>query len=180
MAIQQLIRPDQCSIVEVRKGDSWVRFALWLAEEFTGGELIRFVEEARFSVEGADELSASYSRTNWTSGVASGALYAFRALQIPRQRVILGEFAGRLRASEMEAVADGAVIAIAKLAQREIPPLQAIGWDTHVEILPGRLPAGVVQAKRKGQQPQDNATPRRKISHDSQGRPRSKKGRKGN
>ena len=86
---------------------------LSLTNEFTGGELVRFDDNSNFSVEATDQLSSNYSRVNWMGGIASGALYAFRALHLTRQRVVITDLVGRLRASDMEAIACGSAIAIA-------------------------------------------------------------------
>src|SRR5258707_1127605 len=128
MQSQLLISPDKLSIVQLNTGEYWVRFALWLTHEFTGGDLVRFAHDATVSVEGMDKLSSSYNRTNWVSGVTGGALYAFRTLRIPRRCMVLTELSGRLRASDMDAVANGAAIAIAKLADKELPQLPTEGW----------------------------------------------------
>jgi hypothetical protein len=102
MKTQQIISPTKFSIIRLNSGDRWIRLVLWLTDEFTGGELIRFAQDAQVSIEGTDDLSSSYVRSNWVSGVASGAFYAFRTLRIPRQHVELAELTGRLRASDME------------------------------------------------------------------------------
>lgn len=81
-----LINPDKIVTVELKRGKRWIRLALRLARAFTGGDLVRFTDDAVVSIKGDDELSSSYTRANWASGVASGALYAFRALGITRQQ----------------------------------------------------------------------------------------------
>jgi hypothetical protein len=128
MPSQQLIGPDKLSVVQLTTGEYEVRLALWLSSEFTGGNLVQFADNATVSIEGTDELSSSYSRANWASGVASGALYAFRALRITRQRLVVTEMSGRLRSSDMDAVANGAALAIATLTERELPGLPTDGW----------------------------------------------------
>lgn len=127
MSSQLLIDHDKLAIVELTGGHHWLRLALWLSNEFRGGELVRLERGARVSIEGFDALSASYDRANWLSGVTSGALYAFRTLGIPRQRVILTELAGHLDAADMEAVANAAAIAISTLASKELN-VPAQGW----------------------------------------------------
>jgi hypothetical protein len=134
MEKQLLIDPGKLAIVQLRTGEFWVRLALALTRDFTGGDLVQFAEDATVSVEGADKLSSAYKHANWVTGIASGALYAFRALRIPRQHVVLTELCGRLRASDMEAVAIGSAIAIANLAGQELPPVRAEGWTIHAEV----------------------------------------------
>jgi hypothetical protein len=140
MESQLLIRPDKISIVQLSAGEYWVRLALWLTHEFTGRDLVRFAQEATVAVEGTDPLSSSYNRANWVSGVTSGALYAFRTLRIPRQCVVLTELSGRLRASDMDAVANGSAIAIARLADKELPRLPTEGWTIQAQVSERRLP----------------------------------------
>jgi hypothetical protein len=134
MRSQLLINPDKLAIVRLGTGEYCVRLALQLTREFTGGDLVQFAHDATGFVEGADELASSYNRTNWMSGITSGALYAFRALRIPRQYVVLTELAGRLRASDMEVLANSSAIGIAKLADKELPALHTDGWTIHTEI----------------------------------------------
>ncbi len=135
MKNQILINSDKFCLVQLTKGAYSVRLALWLADEFTGGDLVRFDSNATVSLEGTDSLSSSYSRANWLSGVTSGALYAFRTLRIPRQRVMLTDFSVRLSASEMDAVANGAAIAISNLADKELSTLEIEGWTIQRELL---------------------------------------------
>ena len=69
------------------------------------------------------------------SGIASGALYAFRALNIPRQCLVLSELSGRLRASDMNVVASGSAIAIAELADKKLPNLPTDGWNIQSRLI---------------------------------------------
>lgn len=128
MAIQHLVGSEMACNVELRAGQHWVRLSLWLATEFRGGELVRIDDEAAVSIEGTDELAATYTPTNWLSGVCSGALFAFRTLQLPRQKVSLTELSGRLGSHDMEMVANASALAVAKLAARDLPGLNADGW----------------------------------------------------
>ena len=111
-----------------------MRLAFRLTQEFTGGDLVRFSPGATVSVESADELSSSHSRTNWASGITSGALYAFRALGIPRQRLVVTELTGRLRAGDMDAVANAAAVAVAKLVDKELPAVSTDGWVVQARV----------------------------------------------
>jgi hypothetical protein len=140
MTSQQLINSDKMCVVELKCGEYWVRLALWFTHEFTGGDLVRVADGAIFSIEGTDELSASYRRANWISGVVSGSLFTFRALNIPRQHSVLTELSGRLRASDMEVLAATAVIAIAKLADIEPPCLPPEGWIIQTQVIDRRTP----------------------------------------
>ncbi len=134
MKNQLLIKSDRCCVAHLTQADRWVRLVLSLATEYTGGELVRLAEHANVAIEGTDELSSTYTRLNWMSGLASGVLYAFRALRIPRQQSVLDELSGRLRASDMEAVARCSAIAVAALADRELPPFESDGWEIQVRV----------------------------------------------
>ncbi len=114
--------------VKLSSKDRHVQLRLQLGAEFIGGEIVQFTPESTISVEGADELSSTYSRSNWASGLASGALYAFRALKVPRRYVSVTELTGRLRAGDMEAVANCASIAVADLVDKEISIVSMDGW----------------------------------------------------
>jgi hypothetical protein len=115
--------------VEVRNGDLFVALTLTLGEKFTGGEIARVTANAPARLEGADELGRSYQLANWLSGIASGALYAFRALKVPRQVVHIEKLVGRLRASDMSILASASTQAIATLLQRQPPVLDWGGWQ---------------------------------------------------
>ena len=144
MAGQQRIESEQRIAVRLANDDEWIQLGFGLGCEFTGGELVRLAEGATVAVEAADELSASYRPANWLSGVASGALYAFRTLRMPRQCVVLTELSRRLRAGDMDAVANGAAIGVAELAAKELPKLPTDGWTIEAQ-LGDRSPASAVQ-----------------------------------
>lgn len=131
---QQLISPNKFAYVNLTSGEYGVKLELRLADEFTGGELVGFAPGANVSLEGADPLSSSYTRKNWVSGITSGSLYAFRALRIPRQHLIVSELHGRLRARDMDAVANAAAIAIANLVSKELPVLSTEGWSVQSQV----------------------------------------------
>jgi hypothetical protein len=139
MKTEQLISPDRLCNVNLATEKHWIRLGLHLAQEFTGGDLVWFADDATVSIKGTDKLSLSYKRTNWVSGIASGALHAFRTLRIPRQCLVVTELSGRLRAFDMDAVANSSAIAIAKLANKELPSLPTEGWTIHTEVLEQQL-----------------------------------------
>src|SRR5947207_2658847 len=78
MASQLFGNPDKVSRVKLSAGERHIQLTIRLSHEFAGGDIVRFPPGAAVSVEGADESSSTYSRSNWASGIASGALYAFR------------------------------------------------------------------------------------------------------
>ena len=67
------------------------------------------------------------------SAVISGVLYAFRALQIPRQKLALEALSGRLRSTDMDALANCSAIATAALVNMEMPQLDLGDWVAAVE-----------------------------------------------
>ncbi len=134
MEHQQLISPDKQAVVTLLSGEYRVRLVVGLADEFTGGEVVQFSPGALVSLEGADTLAAYYTRKNWASGIMSGTLYAFRALDIPRQILVVRELSGRLRASDMDALATGSAIAIAKLVDKDLAWQPPEGWSIQTEV----------------------------------------------
>jgi hypothetical protein len=115
--------------IELRKGDARVCLAGHLGEEFTGGSVVRLVPGEPYGVEGMDELSSSYEKKNWLSGVASGAFYAYRALGETRRVLYLTEFTGRLHSADMSAVADAAARLVADCLHRKMPAYDSEGWQ---------------------------------------------------
>jgi hypothetical protein len=145
---RQLISPEKVAVVSLTAGTYQVRLALRLTDEFTGGNLVRLAPGATVSVEGADDLSSSYTRANWVSGIASGALYAFRTLRVPRQCVVVTEFTGRLRSCDMDTVANASAIAVARLVDRELSGVSAEGWDVQAQVTDGAGPEGFLSTQR--------------------------------
>ena len=137
---QLLISPDKLSVVSLTAGERRIRLALRVTQEFTGGDLVEFSPSSAVAVEGDDELSSTYTRENWASGVASGMLYAFRALRIPRQRSVVVEMTGRLRACDMDAVAFASALAIAKLVGGDLPEMSTEGWAVRSHVTERQRP----------------------------------------
>ncbi len=131
---QLMISSDRRCTAHLTHGDRWIRIVLSLSDEFGGGELIRVAEGAHFAIEGMDELSSTYTRRNWLSGLTSGALYAFRSLKIPRRHARIDDLNGRLCASDMETVARCSALAVAALANRELLPFDPEGWEIRLEL----------------------------------------------
>jgi hypothetical protein len=115
--------------IELCRGDLRLRLSVRLGDAFVAGELVRLAPEATFSIEGADDLSATYGKVNWFSGVASGALFAFRTLQETRRVVYVEELTGRLGSADMPVVADAAARAVAGCLHADKLPLDSDGWD---------------------------------------------------
>jgi hypothetical protein len=131
------MNPSDSFRVELANGDSWITLSIWLGEEFTGGQVIRLLPAAKFAVEGADELSATYGQANWSSGLASGAFYAYRTLGATRRIVWLSEFTGRLRSADMDAVGAAAAYAVARCLHHEAISLDLDGWQAKVSDVAG-------------------------------------------
>lgn len=155
MNSQLLVSPDKFSAVHLAAGEYWVRLTLRLTHEFTGGDLVRFSPAAMVSVEGVDKMSSSYTRANWVSAIVSGALYAFRVLRIPRQHLWVTELNGRLRACDMDAVANSSAIAIAKLVDKELPGLTNDGWDLQAQVMERQRS---IAARENSQESADSAS----------------------
>lgn len=126
MENQTLVSPDRsCSIHAVKlpiDSACSVQLVLRLGDEFRGGDLVFFSNQ----VKGGDE---------WRCGIASGALYAFRTLKIPRQHLLVEEIQCKLPSSEMEVLANCSALAIAKLAGKELPPFPDKDWMYASEIV---------------------------------------------
>ncbi|HJT35802.1 MAG TPA: hypothetical protein VJ783_27485 [Pirellulales bacterium] len=135
MTSQQLIASNRVAAVELANGAHRIRLALWLANEFDGGDLVRFADDAAVSVEGIDKPCSNYTSANWLSGVASGTLYAFRTLRIPRQRVVVTELTGRLRSSDMDALASAAAMAVSALANQELSQRCGQRWTNQIQVI---------------------------------------------
>ena len=140
MDTELLIKSDAVAWARLTNGDRTIHLALSLGDEFTGGKLVRLERGVTLSIQGADELALRHGFATWSCGLISGALFAFRSLQIPRQEVLIHECSGRLGSSDMEAVAQASALAICKLANREMPEAELVGWERVANILPVVLP----------------------------------------
>lgn len=120
-------KSDNASI-ELRNGESWVKLSIRLAEDFTGGSVVRLAEETRIMLDAGDEAAASYTYKNWLSGVASGAFYAYRTLKKKRRMVVVTELRGRLGASDIQVLAFAAARLIAELLHQELQLEELGGW----------------------------------------------------
>lgn len=119
-----------CSVV-LSQGEFLAHLTIRLGDDFVGKDIIRFLPDALVETVGADESSSTYTLSNWSSGIASGALYAFRSLQVPRRYVEVVELILHLRSGDMEAVANCAALAVAKLVGKELPSISTEGWTVH-------------------------------------------------
>jgi hypothetical protein len=156
MSPERLIRPEKYSEVNFAAGEFWLRLVLRFANEYAGGNLVRFSPSATVAIEGADDRSERYTRENWASAITSGALYAFRILRIPRQHLVVTEFTGRLRACDMDAIANAAAVATAALAEKELSNVTTEGWVVQVQVTERHRSA----VARMNSQSSDAATPR--------------------
>ena len=117
-----------CS-VELIHADRRVCLTAALGEPYTGGSIVTAFPDAVIVVEPAEEASREYPISTWVSGLASGALYAFRSLQVPRRRVWLSEFQGRLGRDDMGAVATAATLLVAQLSDKDAPRIGLADWS---------------------------------------------------
>jgi hypothetical protein len=134
-----LIPRSAVAQVRLAKGEHEIHLVLSLGGECTDGKLVQLIPDAPFSIQGEDEMSAQYKVSNWMSGIISGARYAFRALNIPRQEVRIRECSARLDSSEMEALAYASAMAVYKLANREMAGLE--GWESTTDSPPDGQPS---------------------------------------
>jgi hypothetical protein len=116
-----------CSI-ELVRADRRVRLMAAFGEPFVGGSLLVVLPDGLVAVEAADNAAKNYTFSTWLSGLTSGALYAFRALKVPRRRIWLSQLEGRLGSGDMGAVAMLASLVVAKLAGQEPPALDLGDW----------------------------------------------------
>ncbi|MSU77296.1 MAG: hypothetical protein EXS16_04275 [Gemmataceae bacterium] len=114
--------------IELRNGASWVRLSIRLAEDFTGGSVVRLGEATAAALEAGDAISSSYTKKNWLSGIASGAFYAFRTLKIQRRVVVATELTGRLSSPDIQVLAYATARLIAEISHRELPLEELDGW----------------------------------------------------
>jgi len=131
---QSLVGKNKHCVVEAASAHNSLRLALSLAGELTSNRVARFADDAVVSVQGADELASTYRPYNWIVGVMSGALYAFRALLMTRQQVVVTELSGHLGSLDMDAIANCAALAVAKLADRDPPALELGTWQVNVQV----------------------------------------------
>lgn len=151
MSSPLLIEAEKGCVIQGVNGTARYQIVLSLGFEYLGGNVVRIADREKYCVTGADELSATYTSTNWNSGIASGAFYAFRTLKIVRQEIIIREFAGRLPSSDMEAIANGVALAIAKLADREPLAIESEGWTIDCKVIALRPSVPAAQATVENQ-----------------------------
>ena len=130
MSAAAIEKPDSVQ-VEMRHGDSWLRLSAHLGELFTGGWVVRLMPEATFAMEGIDPLSRSNGQANWLSGAASGIFYAYRTLKATRRVVYLTTFTGRLRSTDMDAVATAGAWAVAACLHAALP-VELGDWEIKI------------------------------------------------
>lgn len=116
-----------------RRGEEWVCASVALGRPYNGGKLVETTLDFESELTGADDDSFRYPLSNWLSGLTSGALYAFRTLQVPRRHLLISRMAGSLGADGVQALAEGAASAVARLLDRELPATDADGWRIELE-----------------------------------------------
>jgi hypothetical protein len=134
MASELLISPSVIARVRLSKGEHKIHLVVSLGRESKRVNLARLTPGGTFSIQGEDEMSAQYQESNWMSGILSGAHYAFRSLNIPRQELYIRECTARLDSSEMEALAYASAMAIYKLADSQMAGPE--GWEASADVLP--------------------------------------------
>ena len=120
--------------VHIARNDEWATLVLSLDGPFTGGKIVEPSIDFTSDIHGLDEITCDYQLSNWWAGVISGALYAFRALNLPRRRLQLHQLDGSLSASGMHAPAIGTTLGVAKLLEENAPILECNDWQIECDM----------------------------------------------
>jgi hypothetical protein len=120
--------------IHLARGDESARLAMALDGMFERGSIVEPTADFSGEIVGQGEIASQYTLSNWLAGISSGALYAFRALKVPRRRLLLSYLSGSLQASSMTALATATAIGIAKLAEKELPALDLEDWVIDCEV----------------------------------------------
>ena len=125
--VTQSAQGSKCSVELTRPG--WrIHLVASLGEPFTGGSIVAPLPDAAIALDPADDASKGYALPTWISGLASGALYAFRYLNVPRRRLWLSRLEGHVGSTDMGALASAASLMVARLSGKEPPPVELGEW----------------------------------------------------
>ena len=124
-----IVDETESASIEYRNGASWVKLSIRLAEDFTGGTVVRLAPGARVALEAGDDLSSTYTTRNWFSGIASGAFYAYRTLKVPRRVVLVTNLAGRLGSGDIQVLAHATARMVADILHGALPRQELAGWQ---------------------------------------------------
>jgi len=120
--------------IHIARADEAARMAIALDGVFERGSIVEPTEVFSSELDGRDELASQYTLSNWLAGISSGAFYAFRALKVPRRRVLLSHLSGSLQSSSMTALANATALGIAKLTDKVLPALDLEGWIIECDL----------------------------------------------
>ncbi len=79
--------PLQSAVEELHKDNRNLKLRLKFARKPAHGPLVALDPEFVYEVESKNELAATYTMTNWMSGIISGVAYASRKLKLTGQGV---------------------------------------------------------------------------------------------
>lgn len=112
--------------VELRKDDCRISLSIQLAEDYTGGPVVRLGPGVRaLAIESVD---ASAPQSHWLSGIASGAFYAYRTLKEQRRVLLISNLQARLHLADTSALAYAAARAVAVCLHRDLVLADSEGW----------------------------------------------------
>src|SRR5437763_1660735 len=97
MATDQIATDRDRCVVQLKHADSWLRLMVSFQGPYSRGSIVDTSRGFANGIAGQGEAS-TYTHAQWLSGVTSGALYAFRTLDIPRQRLLVSQLDGVLNA----------------------------------------------------------------------------------
>lgn len=120
--------------IHIARGDEAAQLSIALDGVFERGSIVEPTAWFSGEMDGRGEIASQYTLSNWLAGLSSGALYAFRALKVPRQRVLLSHLSGSLQASSMTALANATAVGIAKLTEKELPSLDLDDWVIDCDV----------------------------------------------
>jgi len=139
---------DLCELRLTGIDGRWLNLKLTRTSPFGGGPLVAAEGIPLHSIQGLNDIAASYSLANWLAAITSGALYAFRKLGLPRRHVTVLELTGALHSTDMELLANAAAQAIARLSNLNL----AADWQGWTETTYGNeVPAKPVESTAQAQ-----------------------------
>ena len=115
--------------------DRWISVTLSLDESESNNRFVVSSPRIKDEMERVDDLTRTYSLSNWQGGIISGARYAFRALHVPPQQVCIHEMQERLSSDDIGTLSSATAIAVAKLLSQNAEfKLDLFGWKREAEV----------------------------------------------
>jgi hypothetical protein len=134
--------PTSAGTVRVRleRSPHWLQLEIALDGAWEGGALLIYPDTRSVNLEGTDEISREYDLDAWQSSIMSGAFYAYRALKLPRRRLIDLRLQGSLGSEDMTALATAAALGVAKLLGAELPDADLLEWTVSISKIENGRP----------------------------------------